>query len=137
MSLNEQVTEARQLIAKESRALQKAVATMPRNEIKDFISAHEFLGTCKQDDSSIETGAMRDAHEWVRTSGDALYKALSTPEFQQLSEEAKIAYATTPKGGVYAVPVAWIIERLQAHPEDGFVHLDEAMIDRIQNPTAV
>jgi hypothetical protein len=136
MSLNEQVNEARRVIGTARRDLMRDVATMPSSEIKDFINAHKFLGVCNNEiEQAVDTGAMRDANEWVHKSGVALFRALTTPEFQALDEAAKIAYATMPKGGVYAVPVEWILEQLQKHPADGHIHLDEATIERIKNPS--
>lgn len=54
--------------------------------LKNMQSAHEFRRKCKAEgDSALETGAMRDAHEWCRQAGeevDAVLVAEPLPELE-------------------------------------------------------
>lgn len=45
--------------------------------LKELRQAHEFWARCKADRSSLETGAMRDAYEWMDTAAAKVLAASS------------------------------------------------------------
>jgi hypothetical protein len=54
-------------------------------------SALSFLDQCRADKSAVETGAMRDAHEWLESAARLLVRKQKTPP--------RALEATAPGGG--------------------------------------
>lgn len=44
------------------------MAHIPDRLFIDVLNAHEFMGVCERDETAKDTGAEKQAHEWVERS---------------------------------------------------------------------
>lgn len=73
----EELVESWRQMEAEDAAIDKLQAEPLGPLFRDFMAAKRFHAICRNDiEGSVETGAMRDADEWVRNSNQALFEAL-------------------------------------------------------------